>query len=150
MPLDEQLSSAFVRENITRILLVDNAYDPPSVASMAGAFLAYIDSPKGVDICHEVGLDASVVAAAKDALESEHFEVEALEVTQRTLFDKFAEQCDGRYDPRGIFQTEKGVGLQELQPLVSLLTHFDENMDVRTVGHQNAEPHYRCFRPQLV
>ena len=112
--------------------------------------LQFLDSAQAAEVCQEAGLDSGEIDAVRQALETDDFDHEQIEVAAQRLFERFTEQCDDRYDPNGVFNQTKGVSLQELQPIVSLLTQSTESVEVKTVGSNNAEPEWRSFDPQLL
>ena len=148
MPTDARIASCMKETSIKRILLVDDAYDPPSLSSdHAGPLLDLLDRLELSD--DDGGIDSHTLDAARDALTSNDVESEAVTDTIAYLFSRFCDDGDPSLDPGGLFSATKGAGLAQLRPLVKHLKLSMPN-SVQTTGHGNAETSYADFGPELL
>ena len=146
-----KLIEAFETNEINRVLLIDDAYDPPDLDDTAVGHLAdLLDKENGRDVCVECGIGQSTLEAATIAAEVGEADNEALMSVFCALYAKFAETGDGRFDLGGQFSVQKGSVLAILQPLEALLQECGETVQVVTTGRVNAEVSFRDFCPQMI
>ena len=150
MPVDDQLSAAFDNAGINQILLVDDAYDAPSVELIADALEDFLEDPDSVHTCEEVGIAPAAISSSQEALDVAQYDhPDLLDVVQR-LFDAFAKEYGSKYDPDGAFSKFKEPSLRQLQTLVELLQQSATNIEVNTTGRGDAESRWHDTEPQMV
>ena len=148
MPTDARIASCMSETCIERILLVDDAYDPPSLTSdYAGPLLELLER---LELSNEDdGIDSRTLDAACDALTSNDLGSKPIITTMAYLFSRFCDDGDATFDPGGLFAATKGVGLAQLRPLVKHLKAAIPN-SVQTTGLGEAEATYADFEPELL
>ena len=150
MAPDARIASSIRESCIERVLLVDDAYDPPAVTNLyAGSLLEFLDESMTSETDGD-GIDAEMLQAARTALASNDLESEAVEATIAHLFSGFCEDGDERLDPGGFFAATKGAGLDQLRPLVKFLRRTMTDTAVQTTGLGEAVTSFSDFGPQLL
>ena len=150
MAPDARIASSIRETCIERVLVVDDAYDPPAVTnSYAGSLLEFLDQSMTSETDDD-GIDAEILQAARTALASNDLESEAVEATIAHLFSRFCEDGDETFDPGGFFAATKGAGLDQLRPLVKFLRRTMTDMAVQTTGLGEADTSFSDFGPQLL
>ena len=148
MPTDPRIASCIKESCIERILLVDDAYDPPSLTSdYAGPLLELL---AGLEISDEGDdIDSHTLDQARDALTTNDLDSMAIATTIAHLFARFCEDGNENVDPGGFFTATKGAALGQLRPLVR---HLRLTMPdcVQTTGLGHAEATYADFGPELL
>ena len=150
MASTHRIASSFQNSSIDRILVVDDAYDPPAFTQgLAGPLLELLEHADGVSVCLEAGLDNEQIAAAHKALTNTEYESPYLHKTIERLFSSFAETGERRFGPKDLFGI-KQPNLDQIRPLVAFLRDLDNGADIRTIGLVEADTCYDDFRPQLI
>lgn len=147
----KRISEAFQRNHIKRVLIVDDAYDPPPIDEATTAALADIltrDVESSVPATIEI--ERQILEVAQEAAITGDMDSEALYEAYRELYHQFTVTRDSDIDPGGRFQARKGQALDELSPLSRLLQECGDQMDVQTAGLSGASNVYRNLRPQIV
>ena len=144
-----RISDAFRRNGIERILIVDDAYDPPAIDEDTTATLAeFFAHENGAH--SEIPISTDVLQEAESAVRDGDTESDALAEVYSALYRKFTTTRDQNLDPDGHFQLRKGRALDELSPLHLLLRNFGQHTRVRTAGLVDGREAYSEFRPQIV
>ena len=147
---EKRIIDAFNANAITKILLVDDAYDPPELnTEMIADWAEFLESEEGQSLCVEHGIATEVIGAATSDASEAIPDSDDLEVVQRTFYAAFKRTRQG-CDPGGHFELLKGPALAILQPLYSLLNKCDENTEVRTAGRLNCRERYDEFQPDVL
>ena len=147
---EKRIIDAFNANSITKILLVDDAYDPPDLnTDMIAEWAEFLESEEGRSQCVELGIATEIIDAATIAASEAVPDSEELEAVQRVFYITFARtgQC---CDPGGRFELLKGPALAILRPLYSLLKKCGERVDVRTAGRLDCNERYDEFRPDVL
>ena len=147
----ERIAEAFRRNRIERVLVIDDAYDPPpidedTIAALADIFAGGIRP----SVRSDMQIDPETFAAAADAAHAGDLENDDLDEVYRALYRLYTVTRDEAIDPRERFQTRKGRALDELSPLLCLLQKCGDRMDVCTAGLSDASSVYHQRLPQLV
>ena len=147
----KRISEAFQRNHIERVLIVDDAYDPPPIDEATTAALADILTG-GVEsnVRSAIEIERQILEVAQEAAITGDIDSEALDEAYRELYHQFTVTRDSDIDPEGRFQARKGRALDELSPLSRLLQECGDQMDVHTAGLSDASNVYRNLRPQIV
>ena len=150
MAFAQRIASSFEQSSINRILVVDDAYDPPPVTSgHAGGLLDFLDREPGVSACLEAGLHNDEIDAARKALNTNEYTSPDLEQAVERLFSRFVECGEDRFEPNDLF-TVKQPNLDQVQPLVAFLRESDNGAEVKTIGLTGADVCFEDFKPQLI
>ena len=148
---ETRIVDAFKSNAITRTLLIDDAYDPPSFSTEIVAALAdFLASGDGKEACSECGVGLErleAAAAAADAGDSDNSELIA---TYHTIYAAFARTGNKKFDPDGRFDATRGTGLAVLRPLQLLLSKCGDNVDVRLAGPEDGVRIHDEFEPQVL
>lgn len=145
-----RIASSFQHSSIDRVLVVDDAYDPPPFTSgLAGPLLDLLEQDDGVSVCLEAGLDNEQVTAAQNALKSTDYNSPHLETAIERLFSSYAETGESRFGPRELFAV-KQPNLEQIRPLVAFLRELENGAEIKTIGLAEADESYDEFEPQLV
>ena len=148
---EARIVDAFKSNSITRTLLIDDAYDPPSLNDeIMAAFAEFLASEDGTAACVECGVSTETREAATNDAEEGNGDSNALAAAYQAIYEAFARTGEERFDPDGWFDTTKAPGLALLRPLRSLLCRCGDNIDVRVAGRENGTRVHDDFRPQLV
>ena len=151
MEHEQRILDAFKKNKIDKILLIDDAYDPPAINDeISGELLDFLQGKKGCEICTELQLDETVREYALTALRENSFEDDQLNKVNMVLFEAFVKTNDSRYDPGNHFETVKIPTLDILKPLHELLKKCGDNVDVRTVGIKDDIYRHLEFDPQIL
>ncbi len=142
-----RISQAFQRNHIERVLIVDDAYDPPPIDDATTAALADILENRARPA---IQIEPRIFEAAQEAAIAGDIDSEALYRVYRELYHQFTMTRDRDIDPGGRFDTRKGRALDELSPLSRLMRECGDQMAVRTAGLSDASNVYRSLRPQIV
>jgi hypothetical protein len=147
---EKRILDAFNTNGIERILLIDDAFDPPTLSADAlGPLVDFLESPAGQAAGGEAGLTADQMQAALDAALNGAADDDAVVGARAALFRMFASSADAKFDPDGAFARAKGVTLGVLAPLIALLRKCD-TADLRFAGLNDALEVFRAFEPHVV
>ncbi|MDD9981068.1 MAG: hypothetical protein OXU81_06880 [Gammaproteobacteria bacterium] len=147
-----QIVEAFKASAIKRVLIVDDAYDPPTFEDEgAGALVAVLT---GGELRQHVGddvLSAGECDAAVDALNDSEWDDEAIAHAMARLYRVFVDTRTGAVDPGDRFADTKGAALEALDPVWELLRRCGDADDIQTVGTGEAAiAACRELRPELI
>ena len=145
---NERIIEAFRSNAIKRILLIDDAYDPPMIGGDLGKLVDFLESAAGSAACNKSGIDENTIAAATEAAKDNNTDNDELKTIIELLYQSYhQEDHDKEFDPDERFKEYKKPALVALRPLHILLRNCGE---VRTSGFGGAMNHYREFRPQII
>ena len=147
---EKRIVDAFNANAISKILLVDDAYDPPDLnTEMIADWAEFLESEDGDSHCVEHGIAKEVIDAATSAALEAIPDSDELEAVQRTFYATFKRTGQG-CDPGSHFELLKGPALAILQPLYSLLKKCGERVEVRTAGRLDCKERYNEFQPDVL
>ena len=148
---EKRIIEAFRSNKITRILLIDDAYDPPALNEDALVVLDdfFLDDTNHA-FCLELGIERNVLDAAGKAARDGETENEEVETVYRLLYQTFATSRDERIGSTFEFETVKGSALDALKPLYLLLRKCGKTVEVFTAGMEDGLRKYRELRPEIV
>jgi len=146
-----QIVDSFRNSSIERILIIDDAYDPPDLDGLSSGDLLDILSANDVrSHVSEGSLAEKVREAAIEALNNNDFEDGAVSTAVAALYRVFLAERAASVDPGGIFAATKGSALGELEPLLELLQHCQDDSQILTVGKNDALDTSRGLKPDLI
>jgi hypothetical protein len=147
---EKRIVSAFTENAITRVLVIDDVYDPPIFSEVPGELLDFLDNIEGQQAARDAGLADPDLDAATTAATEGDIGAAGFEMLVQALYAKFVETRDGRFDPGGLFETRKGATLSVLEPLVALLNKCGTDVNVHLVGINDGETRFVEVQPQVV
>ena len=147
-----QIIQTFRESAVERILVVDDAYDPPDFdPQLSGDLLGVLTASDlrehvSEDLLCEEDCDAAVAALKKSELDDA-----AITNTIATLYGVFLETRATTVDPGGAFAAAKGTALDILDPLLELLHRCRDVTGIKRVGTGDAAIGvYRDLKPDLI
>ena len=147
-----QIIKTFKTSAVERILVVDDAYDPPECDSQLSGDLLDILTAKDLrehvseDLLCEKDCNTAVTALNENDLD-------AVVITEAmaTLYGVFLETRAPSVDPGGAFAAAKGTALDVLDPLLELLRRCGEDANIKMVGTSDAAiAAYQDLKPDLI
>ena len=151
MNYDRRIIKAFESNDITRILLIDDAYDPPEIdEGLVAKFADFLESDAGRNTCIEYDIPEDLLVIATSAASEGNYESEELYHVNDVLYTNFVQELDDRFDPGGIFKDRKEVALKGLIPLYKLLCSCAHGNEVHTAGLNNGIDCYKESNPQVL
>ena len=141
-----QIIESFNASEVERILVVDDAFDPPELQQEnAGDLLEVLE---GSDLRGKLGeVDRE---AAIDALGEDDLDDEAIARVVSALYAQYVDTRAQAVDPGGEFAALKGSALEALDPLVELLSKCRDRSKIQLVGKGTASQAYTELRPNLI
>ena len=151
MKQSQRIIDSFRTNNITSVLLIDDAYDPPAFNEEIGGQLAdYLDSDVNRAICSEFGIAEDTLESAISAATGGVYGSDDLKKVHDFLYEKFVQEPDDKYDPGEVFKLHKEPNLQALRPLYNLLCSCVGDENVYTAGLTDGAVRYHNIRPQVL
>ena len=148
---EKRIIDAFRTNAITKVLLIDDAYDLPEInENTAGILVGFLDSEDGCSTCVELGIKEETINSAAEAAMEGNTDSDELRVVYLTLYNEFARTGMPKFDPGDYFQNVKETNLALLRPLYTLLHKCGEQVEVRTAGLEDGMRCYHDFQPQLL
>ncbi len=146
-----QVLDSLTESVLKRILVIDDAYDPPEFQEeWAGDLVDVLEGSALRDhLSHEVFCEDARQAAI-EALEGNDFDDEAVSRAISTLYSTYINTRVAAVDPGGEFAAQKGSALVALDPLVELLGRCNDAVEVRRIGRGEALRVYRKQRSELI
>lgn len=150
MEHEKRIVEAFKSNAIEKILLVDDAYDPPDLDdAMLAAYVDLLQSESGRSACNAYNIEQKTIDAAANAAVEGNLESDDLDAVHRAFYAAFVQTGQG-FDPGGRFHLLKNPTLESLRPLYELLKKCGGTIEVRTAGRHDCHERYQEFRPQVL
>ena len=146
---EKRIIDAFKSNCINKILLIDDAYDPPALEDTIGQLADFFEKEDGRAACVKCDIQEDTLKAAIQAAEESNTDSEELEVVYQALYQKFARTGKEEFDP-GSFRLNKEPSLAGLRPLQALLRKCGNKVKVHTAGLGNGQECYDNFRPEVL
>ena len=146
-----QIIETFKASAVDRILVIDDAYDPPEFDARFGGALLEVLSAE--DLRERVSRDVicdEAVNGAIGALNENELDDSAVRAATAALFGVFVETRDGTIDPAGHFDAAKGSALEALDPLLELLQRCGDDSSIVKVGLREAEDSAKRLEPDVI
>ena len=151
MNYDHRIIKAFKSNNITKVLLIDDAYDPPEInEQIIPQFTDFLESEAGKATFTEQGIKVDDIDAAISAANESRYNSDELNAVYDILYKKFVYTLEDKFDPGGIFKQRKGVALDGLSSLCNLLHECVNEGEVSTAGLKDGLESYKNSRPQIL
>ena len=146
-----QIIDSFKASVIESILVVDDAYDPPTLSEdHEGDLLEVLQQPELRDYVTEESLAEEDLQSATRALLDGEFDHEAIGDAISALFDAYVRLRTAEVDPGGEFARLKRLPLEALDPLLELLACCGNGLCIRRVGKDAALSVCTELRPDLI
>ena len=146
-----QIIDSFKASVVERILVVDDAYDPPVLSEEhLGGLLEALQGPALRDYVTDESLGEEDLQSAIAALMEGELDHESINDAISALFDAYISSRTVEIDPDGQFSTLKASSLEDLDPLLELLECCGDGLCVRRVGKVAALRVCRELRPDLI
>ena len=147
----QRIVEAFKSSGVERILVIDDAYDAPTLDEATISDVAdFLDVEDGQVICNDCGIEQGTLKIAASAANDGEIDNDALEAVYYALYARFSRTHEERCDPGGRFEAIKGSALADLRPLYALLCACGDAIEVRTSGLEIGLDSYREFKPQVL
>ena len=143
--------SSFNDSAVKSVLVVDDAYDPPTPSeALAGHLLDVLEGPDLREYVTEEALGDEGRQSAIEALENNDLDDDAIANAISSLFIAYLKRRSAEIDPGGQFAELKGSGLEALAPLLELLGRCGDRLCIRCAGRDTALRVYGELRPDLI
>lgn len=117
-----RIVTAIKQGGISKVIVIDDAFDPPGVGDEdAGPLLDLMTKEEHSWARKRAKVSDEEAAAAADALTRTEYSEDALVAVVAKLYARFVEKFDKRFDPAGRFDVLKGSNLSYIRPLLRLL-----------------------------
>ncbi len=148
---EKRIIEAFKSNEITKILLIDDAYDPPAFNEDAAVDLDdfFLDGTNR-ELCLQLGITQETLVAAEEAAKGGDAENEELETVYRVLYRDFTKTRNDRIDRDLKFESLKGSALDALNPLYQMLSKCGDDVQVWTSGIDDGLSKYLELRPDVL
>ncbi|MGY4372650.1 hypothetical protein ACVWZ3_000289 [Bradyrhizobium sp. i1.3.6] len=134
MILESHLLKAIKENGISKVAIVDDAFDPPAIdEDNAGKLLDYFDSKLFGEIAKELEVAADDIAKAIAAIKEGEYDTEEVSDLLRALYDRFVDTLEDKYDPGSIFSHQKD-NIRNLHPILKLLAKCDPKIAIVRIG----------------
>jgi hypothetical protein len=132
---ETSLLEAIRQSGVTRIAIIDDAFDAPDVDDdSAGKVIEYLEGKAFAALRNELGIAEEVHQRAQQALGESDYDSEDLRACIEVLYIKFIITSADDFDPGGIFAAARGANLEHLRPILSLLAKCDPQLDIEYIG----------------
>ncbi len=148
-----QIIETFKVSSVERILVIDDAYDPPKFDPEFGGDMLDILSATDFDLrehVNEHALSEEDREAAIDALNATELDDSAIPAALAALYQVFVDTRTDVVDPGGVFAAAKGAALDALDPLVDLLHRCGDDPRIVKVGTREALRTSGDLQPDLI
>ena len=147
-----QIIDSFKDSIVERILVVDDAYDPPTLSEEhMGELLEVLQRPDLRAYVTEESLGEEDLQSAIEALMESEFDQEAISAAISSLFDAYnLHRRPGEVDPGDEFARLKDSALETLDPLIELLECCGDSLCIRRVGKDAALRVCGELRPDFI
>ena len=133
-----------------KVMLVDDAYDPPSFSSdNAGQLLDLLQDGKRTRLVPDSLLDADTASQAIDDLSTGSYETDAVQAAYSAVYKAYIGRRDAKLDLDGHFKERKEAALEKLDGLVSLLKEC-KDLQLEFAGNETAEETFTSFAPHVL
>ena len=146
-----QIIDSFKASIVERILVVDDAYDPPTLSDeYMGGLFEVLERPDLRNYVTEESLGEKDLQSAIEALSKGEYDHEAISDAISSLFDAYLHRRMGKLDPGGAFATLKDSALVALDPLLELLELCVDKLCIRCAGKKAAISVCKELKPDFI
>ncbi|MCZ0942385.1 MAG: hypothetical protein OXJ53_04950 [Gammaproteobacteria bacterium] len=144
-----QIIASFDASSIDRVLVIDDAYDPPESYD-TGELYDLLEGAEFRSHVDENQLTEDERLASVSALTGEDTDDQFVQKSLSSLYVAYVKNRVSEVDPGGVFGAVKGAALDALQPVVELLGRCGDTTKIRCVGNESALDAYRELKPHLI
>jgi hypothetical protein len=135
---ENHVVKAISASGVSKITLIDDAFDPPEVdQDNAGSLLSFLEDPTFATIGAELGI-AGKLDAAKNAIEASDYGAADLSEVVAKLYDRFVTTVDDKFNPEGIFGSQL-ANINYVRPIIALLEKCEPKLDIKRIGSNSDE-----------
>lgn len=132
---EERLIEAIKQSGVTRIAIVDDAFDTPIISEKSwGQVLEFLQGETAAEIRDEMQITPEKWHAAIAAINETSYDADELSECVNVLYGRFINTFDNRFDPGGVFKVEKGTNLLNVRPIIELLKKCHPEINICTFG----------------
>lgn len=147
---EARVKAALEQGGITRVVVIDDAFDPPAIGDEdAGPLLDLLTRVEHAKVRRGAKLTDEEVAASVEALQTTEYSDEALTAVVGKIYAKFVEKFEEKYDPSGRFNILKGTNLSFVRPLLRLLGKC-RDLSVVRIGSNDTAAELNGLEAQVV
>lgn len=137
---ERAVTAAIAKSAITRIALLDDAFDPPIMPEDSmGPLYELVEGLAAGELAPAVSVTQAELDECKLALSQSEYAAEPVRVLIAKLFDAFVRTGDQKFDPAGHFRTVKANNLAHVVPLLALLRKCDPALELMPIGSQASD-----------
>lgn len=146
-----QIIETFKGSSVEKILIIDDAYDPPQFdPDFGGDILEILSADEFRENVSVQVLCEEDREAAIDAINNDELDDSAIPASLAALYHVFVDTRAGMVDPNGVFAAAKGAALDALDPLVDLLHRCSDDPRIVKVGTHEALLASGDLQPDLI
>jgi hypothetical protein len=132
---EEVVLEAIKQSRVSKVAVVDDAFDPPEISDKnGGALLEYMENVDFKAVVSEVGVESDLFERAKQAVSESEYASEDITEFVKRLYDRFSSGEEPRFDPGGIFREMQSDNLKYVKPILKLLEDCDPPIEIIRVG----------------
>jgi hypothetical protein len=129
---------AITGSGVSKIAIIDDAFDPPSVdKDNAGGLLDFLEEATFAALASQLGIEAHV-EAAKTAIVNSDYVANDLVHTVAAIYDRFVSTADEAFNPAGIF-TSQVANINYVRPILTLLDKCQPKPAIKRIGSDPGE-----------
>lgn len=137
---ERAIIAAIAKSAITRVALLDDAFDPPSLPDEGmGPLFEIVQALVAGEIAPSVAVTQEELDACNSALGQSEYADPAVQFLVAKLFDAFVRTSDQKFDPGGHFTAAKANNLAYVLPLLTLLRKCAPAIEVMPLGSQASD-----------
>lgn len=151
MSHQQRIAQSFTASGISRVLVIDDAFDAPPVdGDLAAKLLTFLEDDGSGKILRRLSIDSASLDATKDAIYRSEYDNPNLNLVINKIYNEFTKNLDPKYDFEGSFKQDKEAALSPLIPLLKLLSQCGRGVEIRTAGLNDAFEKLHEYNPQVV
>ncbi|OYU91639.1 MAG: hypothetical protein CFE29_01810 [Bradyrhizobiaceae bacterium PARB1] len=134
MILETHLLAAIRENGISKVAIVDDAFDAPTVTEEnAGDLLDFLQNGLVDEFVAELEIDEATIDVARTALGDNDFESPELIDVVRALYLRYVDTLDEAYNPRQIFADQR-ENIENVTPILTMLNRCDPELQIARFG----------------
>ncbi|MEW6451329.1 MAG: hypothetical protein AB1490_11795 [Pseudomonadota bacterium] len=118
---------------VSKITVIDDAFDPPQVDSdNAGGLLSFLEDASFAEMGEELGI-AGRLDGARGAIENSDYGDDDLIELIAAIYDRFVTTGDEKFNPAGMF-TPQVANINYVRPILTLLDKCEPKLAITRIG----------------
>jgi hypothetical protein len=148
---ERAITAAIAKSAITRVALLDDAFDPPALPDEGmGPLFEIVQALVAGEIAPSVAVTQEELDACAAALGESEYADPAVQFLVAKLFDAFVRTSDQKFDPGGHFSAAKANNLAYVLPLLTLLRKCNPALEVMPLGSHASDLDEAAKTAQLI